>query len=108
MIAVSPDSTKDISKGKGKHGLQARMLSDQDLAATAALGLKNVGTNMPPRPLPVPTSILVSDEGIVLWIDQAEHYTSRSDAGVVKAALGAHLDSAWRSGEQACAHPVPR
>lgn len=57
-------------------------------------GLENVGTNMPPRVLPVPTSILVSGEGIVRWIDQAEHHTDRSDAGVVKAALRAHLDSA--------------
>ena len=94
MIAVSPGSTKDVSKGRGKYGLQARMLSDQDLAATAALGLRNVGTNMLPLPLPVPMSILVSDEGIVLWIYQAERYTDRSDAGVVKAALGAHLGSA--------------
>ena len=72
------------------------MLSDQDLAATVALGLRNVGTNTPPLPLPlpVPTSILVGDEGIVLWIYQAGHYTDRSDAGVVTAALGAHLGSA--------------
>ena len=94
MIAVSPDSPKDMSKSKGQHGLQARMLSDQSLAATTALGLKNVGTNMPPRALPVPTSILVSGEGIVLWIDQAEHYTDRSDIGVVRAALATHLGSA--------------
>ena len=44
------------------------------------------------RALPVPTSILVSGEGIVLWIDQAEHYTDRSDTSVVKAALDTYLD----------------
>ena len=92
MMAVSPDSPEEISKSKGKHGLQARMLSDQDLEATTALGLKNVGTNLPPRPLPVPTSVLVSAQGIVLWIDQAEHYTDRSDTSVVKAALDTYLD----------------
>ena len=94
MIAVSLDSPEATAKGKGKHGLFARMLSDQDLAATAALGLKNVGSNVPPRPLPVPTSVLVSEQGIVLWVDQSEHYTDRSDGDVVKAALDAHLDSA--------------
>ena len=70
------------------------MLSDQDLAATNALGLKNVGTNLPPRPLPVPTSVLVSEQGTVLWVDQSEHYTDRSNTDVVKAALDAHSDSA--------------
>ena len=94
MIAVSPDSPEATAKGKGKHGLFARMLSDQDLAATAALGLKNVGMNLPPRPLPVPTSVLVSEQGVVLWVDQSEHYTDRSDIGVVRAALATHLGSA--------------
>ena len=94
MVAVSPDSPEAIAKGRGKHELDARMLSDQDLVATTALGLKNVGSNVPPRPLPVPTSVLVDEQGIVLWIDQSEHYTNRSDGDVVKAALDAHLDSA--------------
>ena len=93
MIAVSPDSLEATAKGKAKHGLEARLLSDQDLAATNALGLKNVGTNLPPRPLPVPTSVLVSHQGTVLWIDQSEHYTDRSNTDVVKAALDAHSDS---------------
>ena len=94
MIAVSPDSPEATAKGKAKHGLEARLLSDQDLAATNALGLKNVETNLPPRPLPVPTSVLVSHQGTVLWIDQSEHYTDRSNTDVVKAALDAHSDSA--------------
>ena len=50
MIAFSPDSPEATAKGKGKHGLLARMLSDQDLAATAALGLKKCGYELASAP----------------------------------------------------------
>lgn len=67
------------------------MLSDKKLIATDALGLRNIGVPVSPRPVPVPTSILVDAQGVVLWIDQSKHYTDRSDRDFVLSALNEHL-----------------
>lgn len=91
MLTISADSPAEVRKGKGKHGLEAIMLSDKQLVATDAFGLRNVGAKSAPRPVPVPTTVLVDAEGIVRWIDQSEHYTDRSDRGLVMAALREHL-----------------
>ncbi len=79
------------------HGLQARMLSDPDLAVTDAFGLRNLGFHSAPptddtEALPVPTSLLIDGTGKVLWVDQSENYQRRSGPEVVLAALQKHLD----------------
>ena len=91
MVTVCADSPEEVRKGKGKHGLEALMLSDRSLAAADALGLRNIGAMSAPRPVPVPTSVIVDANGIVLWIDQSEHYTQRSNRDFVRAALREHL-----------------
>ncbi len=73
------------------------MLSDPKLVVTDAFGLRNQGFHSGPPSdhadaLPVPTSLLVDQQGKVLWIDQAEDYLRRSGPEVVLAALRAHLD----------------
>jgi peroxiredoxin len=77
-----------------KHGLQATMLSDADLAVIRQFGLENTATAMK-RPglvgLPIPTTILVDSEHIVRWIDQAADQQVRSAPHRVKAALVAAL-----------------
>jgi peroxiredoxin len=80
MVAVCADSPEELRKGKGKHGLEAVMLSDKALIATDALGLRNIGAMIAPRavPVPVPISILVDAQGIVRWVDQSKHYTDHS------------------------------
>ena len=81
--------------GRGMHGLQATMLADPELKVTDLFGLRNTGFvnfRLPGRPgLPVPTSMLVDGDGKVLWMDQSENYTRRSDPTVVGAALSAHM-----------------
>ena len=91
MVTVCADSPEELRKGKGKHGLEAIMLSDKALIATDALGLRNIGAKSAPRPVPVPTSMLVDALRVVLWIDQSEHYTDRSDREFVLSALKEHL-----------------
>jgi peroxiredoxin len=91
MVAVSADSPPEVRKGKGRHALEALMLSDKDLAAADALGLRNIGAISAPRPVPVPTSVIVDEKGIVRWIDQSEHYTQRSNREFVRSALREHL-----------------
>lgn len=63
MVAVCADSPEEVRKGKGKHGLEALMLSDRSLAAADALELRNIGAMSAPRPVPVPTSVIVDANG---------------------------------------------
>jgi len=62
-----------------------------------AFGLSNLSYHSAPPGddtdvLPVPTSLLVDDQGKVLWMDQGENYQRRSGPEVVLTALRAHLD----------------
>jgi len=97
LLTVSTDKPEVIRKRRGAHRLQARMLSDRNLAVTDAFGLRNQLIHSGPldeevEALPVPTTLLVSSDGEVLWIDQAENYQRRSGPEVVLAALQTHLD----------------
>ncbi len=95
IVTLSTDTPDEIRRGRGKHGLQAIMLSDRDLAVTDLFGLRNQGfhSGMPggAKALPVPTSVLTDDKGTVLWLDQSENYQRRSDPEYVLSALRKHL-----------------
>jgi peroxiredoxin len=95
IVTVSTDTPRELRAGRRKHGLQAIMLSDRELAVTDRFGLRNQGfhSGMPggAKALPVPTSILVDAGGIVRWVDQSENYQRRSDPERVRAALRQHL-----------------
>nr|AHZ46199.1 peroxiredoxin [uncultured bacterium N27-1E] len=70
------------------------MLSDRDLAVTDLYGLRNQTTHTGPPGipgLPVPTTILADDKGVVCWIDQSENYQRRSDPDYVLGALQEHI-----------------
>ncbi len=96
IVTVSTDFPKEIRKGRRKHRLKGRMLSDRDLVVTDAFGLRNLGIHSgPPRgaeALPVPTSLLIDASGKVLWVDQSENYQRRSGPEHVLAAIRKHLD----------------
>ena len=73
------------------------MLSDRDLVLTDAFGLRNQLIHSGPIDdevvaLPVPTTLLVSRDGRVLWMDQSENYQRRSGPEIVLAALQTYLD----------------
>ena len=95
IVTISTDTPGEIRKMRGKHGLQAIMLSDRDLAVTDRFGLRNQGfhSGIPgaAKALPVPTSVLTDDKGTVLWLDQSENYQRRSDPDYVLGALQEHL-----------------
>jgi peroxiredoxin len=93
VVTVCTDSPRAIRKGRRKHGLQATMLADPDLAVTDLYGLRNqlIQTGPPGRPQPVPTSILADARGRIVWMDQSENYQQRSDPSAVRAALERHL-----------------
>jgi peroxiredoxin len=96
VVTISTDLPEEIRESRMNHGLQARMLSDRDLAVTDAFGLRNQGIHSGPvvgaEALPVPTSLLIDGDGTVLWMDQSENYQRRSGPDTVLAALQTHLD----------------
>ena len=94
IVTVCTDKPEKIRAGRSKHGLQATMLADPELAVTDRYGLRNqlVQTGPPGRAQPVPTSILADADGVIRWIDQSENYQRRSDPDYVLGALRAQLD----------------
>lgn len=95
IVTVSTDTSAQIRMGRSVHGLKATMLADPKLAVTELFGYRNKNINnfkTPGRPgLPVPTSLLIDEHGKVVWKDQSENYTQRSDPNVVGAALREHF-----------------
>jgi peroxiredoxin len=89
IVTLSTDKPEELRKSRGKHGLQATMLSDRDLAITDRYNLRNSRGLRPPGvvALPIPTTILADAEGIVRWIDQSDDYQIRSDPGRVLDAI---------------------
>ncbi len=93
---MSGDTPAQIRAGKKKHSLEATLLSDHDASVTDQLGIRNQGFHsgvpgMSAPALPIPTTVLIDDGGIVRWIDQSENYQRRSDPERVLAALKEHL-----------------
>jgi peroxiredoxin len=99
VVTISTDYPEEIRKRRGAHRLQATMLSDRNLGVTDAFGLRNEGIHSGPvgegeaEALPVPTTLLVDKNGVVLWMDQAENYQRRSGPEVVLAAMQQYLDT---------------
>lgn len=99
-MTICSDTPAEIRKGRGRHGLDAVMLSDADLRVTDLYGLRNSG-NVTPRgwtDLPIPTTFLVDGEGVVRWIDQARDYQIRSHPDRVLGAIRENLDREPGSG----------
>ena len=98
VVTVSVDLPEVIAEKRHLHGIQATMLSDQQLVVTNAFGLRNQGVHSAPRSepaeaLPVPATLLIDRDGTVLWRDLSENYQRRSDPSVVLAAMEAHFDT---------------
>ena len=78
------------------HGLKATMLADPKLEIIDLFGVRNQNMNnfrLPGRPgLPIPTTLMVDENGKVLWIDQSDDYSRRSDPSFVSKALVEHFN----------------
>ena len=84
--------------GRGMHGLQATMLADPKLEVIDTFGIRNQNINnfkTPGRPgLPVPTTLLVDSDGKIVWKDQSDNYTRRSDPEIIGTVLEQHFATA--------------
>lgn len=94
IVTICTDKPGLIKSGRKLHGLDALILADPELRVIDQFGLRNHGVNIRPPGvpgLPVPTSMLVDADGVVRWMDQSEHYSQRSDTGVIRSALADHF-----------------
>ncbi len=94
MVAVSTDTPGKITAGRATHGLRGTFIADPELAVTDQFGLRN--TNIAARPpglpgLPIPTTLLLDGNGVVVWKDQSVDYMQRSDPEYVRAAFAEFL-----------------
>jgi peroxiredoxin len=93
-VAVCTDTPKQIARERKKHGLKGTFIADPALVVTDLFGLRNHSTAVRPpglAGLPVPTSLLVSAEGVVVWKDQSVDYVQRSDPDYISEALRNHF-----------------
>jgi peroxiredoxin len=94
LVTVCTDTPAQIRKGMSKHGSQAVMLADHDLALTRQYRLENTAPMLKPPGvlgLPIPTTILADAQGMVRWIDQTDDYQVRSQPDRVLGAIRSAL-----------------
>ena len=95
MVFISGDTVEQSAKNRGKHGAETILLADPQLEITDRYNLRTT-RNVAPKPgmivdLPIPTTFLVDENGIVKWIDQANDYMWRSDPSRLLSAIEANL-----------------
>ena len=93
LIALSKDTARQAKAQRERDGLGFTLLSDPHLEVIARYGLENrtlefatatlgsipLGIPTGYRRMAVPTTLLVDEEGIVRFIDQADDYRMRGD-----------------------------
>ena len=100
LVALSPDTIRESSRGSAGTNLAMQVLADPELKVIDLYGLRHekaLGAprdGSPIRNLAIPTTVLIDAEGVVRWIDQADDYRVRSDAGRVLDAVRRHLPGA--------------
>lgn len=115
IVALSKDSVADAARQRTRDGLGFTLLSDPQLAVISAYGLlhhKAVEFSRAPftlfgiplamytgrRTMAIPTTLLVDEQGIVRWIDQADDYRLRGDAERIRGAIDGAFGVAGRPG----------
>lgn len=83
MVVVSADTQEEARKMKEKLGLKATVISDENLTVIDKYRVRHddalTGARKAIRPIAIPTSVLISADGIVRWIDVSENYRVRLD-----------------------------
>jgi peroxiredoxin len=96
VVAVSKDSLEDATMQAKRDKLSFPLLSDPDLKvirqygvehhkgvefSTARFSIGGIPLALVPsvKAMAIPTSLLIDEEGVIRWIDQADDYRLRSD-----------------------------
>ncbi len=106
VVALSKDTVAQAAAHRVRDGLTFPLLSDPDLSVITRFGLRHeaglefrtflIGSVRFPLGWPVgfkamaiPTTLLLDEDHIVRWIDQADDYRIRGDASRTQGALDA-------------------
>lgn len=104
LLAISKDSPDQAERHRIRDGLSMTVLADPELEVIRDYGLEHhqalefstgsftvagIPLALVPsvKTMAIPTTILVDEEGIIRWIDQATDYRIRSDEDRVLAAV---------------------
>ena len=88
VIAISPDSVDDNRAVVERFGLEFPILSDRELAATDAFGVRHAAARRDGGDIPRPATF-IADEGVVRWRDLTDDYRVRPRADDVLTAIQA-------------------
>jgi peroxiredoxin len=86
IVAVSPDEVDQNRQVTEWLGLEFPVLSDRDLAATDAFGLRHAGASPDGKDLPRPATFIL-EGGAIRWRDLTESYRIRPRPDAVLEAL---------------------
>ena len=96
ILTISTDNPVEIRMSRIMPRLKATMLADPTLEITDLFGVRNQNINnfrLPGRPgLPISITLIVDENGKVLWIDQSDDYSRLSDPSFVNIALAEHFN----------------
>lgn len=104
IFALSKDTVDDAAKQKKRDRIHFTLLSDPQLVVIKQYGLEHhkaiefstgsftlfgIPLALVPtvKTMAIPTTILVDEDGIVRWIDQADDYRIRSDNSRIVTAI---------------------
>lgn len=109
VVALSKDTVEEAAIQKVRDNLNLKLLSDASLAVIRQYGVEHhkslgfstntftigsIPLSLKPsfKTMAIPTSLLIDENGIIVWIDQADDYRIRSDGDrvfqAVKSAFG--------------------
>ena len=109
VVALSNDTVADAQSHRERDELPFALLADPELDVLKAYGVEHqkslkmhtfdvlglpLGYPAGFRSMAIPTTILVDEEGVVRWIDQADDYRIRGNEARVRRAI----DTVWGSG----------
>lgn len=103
VVALSKDPPETVARQKVRDGIDFTLLSDPQLKVIRDFGLLHHGAlefgisgtifgvplAIPTgfKTMAIPTTLLVNENGVVRWIDQADDYRLRGDARRITNAL---------------------
>jgi peroxiredoxin len=96
IVALSKDSVEEAAIHKDRDGLSMTLLADPELDVIRLFGVEHhkalgfttgrftiggIPLALTPsfKTMAIPTSLLVDEQGVIRWVDQADDYRLRSD-----------------------------
>jgi peroxiredoxin len=124
MIALSKDDVPTAARHRERDGLGFAVLADPELKVIRQFGVEHhkavefskggfvllgvpLAAMMSFRTMAIPTTLLIDEQGIIRWLDQADDYRLRSAPQRVLDAVRTHLGSAVSSRHGQPADDVP-